>query len=97
MKDSITSQVLPGNEEKVAKYDTHCHRQMLSRYKLGFVLATTSLPESIIQNEDFKAYISLLDPKHSVPSRVTTYIDQSDIQKAAKDIVKEMLGKNKDG
>ena len=89
---------MPGNEEKVAKYDTHCHRQMLLRYKLGFVYATTSLPESIIQNEDLKAYINLLDPKHSVPSRVlNTYTDQSDIQKAAKDIVKEVLGKNKDG
>ena len=80
-------------EEKAAKYDTHSSRQMLLRYKLGFALATTSIPDYILENEDFLAYINLLDFKHSVPTRKTTSTDQSDINKVGEDILKEMLGK----
>lgn len=86
-------QVVAVNEEKATKYDTHSSRQMLLRYKLGFALATTSIPDYILENEDFLAYINLLDFKHSVPTRKTTSTDQSDINQIAEDILKEMIGK----
>ena len=55
----------------VLKYDVHCHRQMQLRYHLSFVLATTSVPNSIVNNVDFLEYIGLLDNKHQVPCLVT--------------------------
>lgn len=51
------------------KYDTSSHRcQQLTR-KLAIFIGATSVPNSIVENVEFRVLLETLDPRYPVPSR----------------------------
>ena len=73
-------------------YDKNDPKQKLLRYKLAFMLATSSVPTSIVENAEFLDYVNTLDPKHDVPKRQAETEDIAHLYERGKAIVKKMLG-----
>ena len=51
------------------KYDTSSHRCQLLTRKLAIFVGATSVPNSLVENAEFKALLEALDPRYPVPSR----------------------------
>lgn len=75
------------------KYEAHFPRQMQLRDHLAFVLATTSIPTSIVENSDFKEWVDLLDNRHKLPCIKTANEDMEHLCESGIAIIKEMIGK----
>ena len=65
---------------------------MQLRDHLAFVLATTSMPMSIVENPEFQEWIDLLDNRHKLPCIKTADGDVQRLFESGIAIIKEMIG-----
>lgn len=61
--------------------------------KCAFLLATTSIPTSIVDNEEFPDFISTLDPRFELFGRTSMVNEIKSLHELGKKILKTRLGR----
>ena len=56
------------------KYDMGNHKYQVITRKLAVFIGSSNVPNSLVENEEFKLLIEALDPQYQVPGRSRIYI-----------------------
>jgi hypothetical protein len=76
---------------KKIPYSRNCKKQIFLRKKLAFFVATTSFATSLCENEDFDSYVSVLDDRHTLPTRQRLTQDIMTLASKGKMLIKQEI------